>query len=126
MTTRQITRTFRPNDGQGLAAAHRRRRQGSHHDAHALQVEGDDNDGIADAVDPFPLNPAESVDTDADGIGNNADTDDDGDGIPDSVDGYPLERDGLASRNLSRQIATNPRLRPILGPVRARLLALGL
>ena len=86
----------------------------------------DDNDGISDAVDAFPLNPAESVDTDGDGIGNNADTDDDGDGILDSADGYPLERDGVASGNLSRQIAANPQLRPILGPVRARLLAAGL
>ena len=32
----------------------------------------------------FPLDAAESVDTDSDGIGNNADTDDDGDGVEDS------------------------------------------
>ena len=38
-----------------------------------------DGDGVDDAVDAFPNDPAESVDTDDDGIGNNADTDDDGD-----------------------------------------------
>ena len=34
----------------------------------------DDNDGVPDAQDAFPLDPAESVDTDGDGTGNNADT----------------------------------------------------
>ena len=43
----------------------------------------DDNDGVDDFTDDLPLDPAESVDTDGDGIGNNADTDDDGDGVPD-------------------------------------------
>jgi hypothetical protein len=43
----------------------------------------DDNDGVADAEDPFPLDPAEWLDTDGDGVGNNADADDDGDGMPD-------------------------------------------
>ncbi len=42
-----------------------------------------DQDGVADADDAFPGNPAESVDTDGDGIGNNADPDDDNDGMPD-------------------------------------------
>ncbi len=31
----------------------------------------DDNDGVADVSDAFPLNPAESVDTDGDGMGDN-------------------------------------------------------
>ena len=39
----------------------------------------DDNDGVLDADDVFPLDKDESVDTDGDKIGNNADTDDDGD-----------------------------------------------
>ena len=34
----------------------------------------DDNDGVIDTADAFPLDPAEWADTDADGIGNNADT----------------------------------------------------
>ena len=38
----------------------------------------------------FPDDPAESVDTDLDGIGNNADTDDDNDGVFDADDGDPL------------------------------------
>lgn len=33
----------------------------------------DDNDGVADANDAFSVNPAESVDSDGDGIGNNSD-----------------------------------------------------
>ena len=64
----------------------------------------DDNDGVADEDDTFPLEPAEwadsdrdgmgdnadafphdrneTVDTDGDGTGDNADTDDDNDGVP--------------------------------------------
>ena len=40
--------------------------------------------------DAFPLDNAESVDTDGDHVGNNADTDDDGDGYLDVVDAFPL------------------------------------
>lgn len=43
-----------------------------------------DGDGVADELDAFPLDPAESADTDGDGIGNNADLDDDADGMPDA------------------------------------------
>lgn len=43
-----------------------------------------DGDGVADGLDAFPLDPAETKDTDGDGIGNNADLDDDGDGMPDA------------------------------------------
>lgn len=50
----------------------------------------DDNDGVLDINDAFPLNPGESLDTDGDGIGNNADGDDDNDGVPDAVDAVPL------------------------------------
>ena len=46
----------------------------------------DDNDGVPDVDDPFPLDSTESVDTDGDGIGNIADTDDDGDSIPDDYE----------------------------------------
>ena len=44
----------------------------------------DDNDGVTDSMDTFPLDSSETVDADGDGIGNNADTDDDNDGYPDS------------------------------------------
>ncbi len=50
----------------------------------------DDNDGVADYSDAFPLDSTESIDTDSDGTGNNADTDDDGDGIADVEDSQPL------------------------------------
>jgi uncharacterized repeat protein (TIGR02543 family) len=42
-----------------------------------------DNDGAEDAVDGRPLDPTETLDTDRDGIGDNADLDDDGDGYSD-------------------------------------------
>ena len=50
----------------------------------------DDNDGVADTADAFPLDPNESVDTDSDGQGNNADQDDDNDSAADAVDNCPL------------------------------------
>ena len=43
-----------------------------------------DGDGVPDAQDAFRFHPNESLDTDGDGVGNNADTDDDNDGMPDS------------------------------------------
>jgi hypothetical protein len=43
-----------------------------------------DGDGRANTQDAFPDNPNEWLDTDKDGIGNNADTDDDNDGMPDT------------------------------------------
>jgi len=51
----------------------------------------DDDDGVPDVADAFPLDPTESVDTDDDGIGNNADTDDDGDDVADKEDAFPLD-----------------------------------
>jgi hypothetical protein len=74
----------------------------------------DDNDGVPDSYDPFPLDVSESLDADADSIGNNADNcilisnadqvdtdsdglgnkcddDDDGDGVSDSLDLFPLD-----------------------------------
>ena len=50
----------------------------------------DDNDGVEDYQDSFPLDANEVSDHDFDGIGNNADTDDDGDGIADVHDAFPL------------------------------------
>lgn len=46
-------------------------------------VQDNDNDGYANDEDAFPDNPNEWLDTDNNGIGNNADIDDDGDGLPD-------------------------------------------
>ena len=42
-----------------------------------------DGDGVKDSMDAFPLDPAETLDTDHDGTGDNADPDDDGDGLSD-------------------------------------------
>ncbi len=50
-----------------------------------------DHDGYPDIIDRFPLDPTEWLDTDHDGIGNNADPDDDNDGLPDAIDPYPLD-----------------------------------
>lgn len=50
----------------------------------------DDNDGVNDAEDTFPLNASEWTDTDGDGAGNNADSDDDNDHVPDIEDAFPL------------------------------------
>jgi hypothetical protein len=44
----------------------------------------DDNDGVLDTSDKFPLDPTETLDNDNDDIGNNADTDDDNDLMPDT------------------------------------------
>ena len=50
-----------------------------------------DQDGFVDAVDPLPGDAGEWLDTDGDGIGNNADPDDDNDGTADAADAYPLD-----------------------------------
>ncbi|MDA9886908.1 Ig-like domain-containing protein [Flavobacteriaceae bacterium] len=50
-----------------------------------LLVENDqDGDGYVDSNDAFPTDSSEWLDTDNDGIGNNADLDDDGDGTSDA------------------------------------------
>ena len=54
-----------------------------------------DNDGFPNHIDALPNNPHEWVDTDRDGIGNNADLDDDGDGLFDTVDPLPLDPDNI-------------------------------
>ena len=46
---------------------------------------------MEDANDAFPLDPEETLDTDGDTIGNNADTDDDNDGVEDANDAFPLD-----------------------------------
>jgi hypothetical protein len=50
-----------------------------------------DGDGVTNEFDAFPLDPLEALDTDLDGIGNNADSDDDGDGVADNSDAFPLD-----------------------------------
>ena len=69
----------------------------------------DDDDGIADSADAFPIDPNETVDTDGDGTGDNADADDDGDGVIDAQDLVPLNSNysaalPLASGDLPAQL----------------------
>jgi len=45
-----------------------------------------DNDTWGDACDAFISDPSDWIDTDLDGVGNNADLDDDGDGLSDSTE----------------------------------------
>ena len=56
-------------------------------DISSLSVDTD-RDGRPDCVDIFPLDSAESIDTDGDGIGDNADIDDDNDGQTDSYEAF--------------------------------------
>ncbi|MDC1322769.1 S8 family serine peptidase, partial [Pseudomonadales bacterium] len=46
---------------------------------------------VLDTADAFPLDKTETLDYDADGIGNNADTDDDNDGTADAEDAEPFD-----------------------------------
>lgn len=61
-------------------------------DAFPLVFNDTDGDGVANALDAFPNDPTETVDTDSDGVGNNADTDDDNDGVLDVADNCPLDK----------------------------------
>ena len=51
----------------------------------------EDEDGVINLNDAFPLDVSESVDTDFDGIGDNEDTDDDNDTVDDLFDSFPLD-----------------------------------
>jgi hypothetical protein len=49
-----------------------------------------DGDGVANDIDLFPIDAADWVDFDSDGVGDNADADDDDDGVFDSADTFPF------------------------------------
>ncbi len=53
--------------------------------------EDDDGDGVLDQDDAFPYDPTEASDWDSDGIGDNADSDDDNDGVGDDLDAFPFD-----------------------------------
>ena len=59
--------------------------------AHRDAKPDSDGDGFVDDADIAPADPAEWMDSDADGIGDNADPDDDGDGVNDTEDRWPLD-----------------------------------
>jgi len=76
-----------------------------------------DGDGVPDNQDEFPNDGSETIDTDNDGIGDEADGDDDNDGIPDHLEapGKSLipnadeDSDGDGLSNVKEiQIGTNP------------------
>ena len=78
-----------------------------------------DGDGYPDSSDDFPDDPTEWLDTDDDGIGNNADEDDDDDGMPDSweIDHElnPLSDDAQNDQDgdgISSPVATSPPRHP--------------
>ncbi|MBL3526896.1 MAG: tandem-95 repeat protein [gamma proteobacterium endosymbiont of Lamellibrachia anaximandri] len=50
-----------------------------------------DGDGVPNTLDAFPDDATESVDSDGDGTGDNADTDDDNDGVADLDDDFPFD-----------------------------------
>lgn len=60
----------------------------------------DDNDGVIDTLDAFPLDANESLDFDNDGTGDNADTDDDNDGTNDTDDAFPMDSSEVADTDL--------------------------
>jgi hypothetical protein len=55
-----------------------------------IDVNDVDGDGVANDIDLFPIDAADWVDFDGDGVGDNADTDADNDGVIDSADTFPL------------------------------------
>ena len=74
------------------------RKQGDYCHASRIKIqdgphvdEDSDADGVFDLDDDVPLDASETVDTDDDGIGNNADPDDDNDGVDDADDAFPLD-----------------------------------
>lgn len=78
-----------------------------------------DSDGVKDSKDAFPLDPAETLDSDRDGIGDIADTDDDGDGLSDvdEINTYATnpkradsDGDGLSDPSELQTHLTNPNL----------------
>ena len=54
-------------------------------------IEDSDGDGVYNSEDAFPNDASESLDTDQDGTGDNADNDDDNDGTIDSEDAFPKD-----------------------------------
>ena len=58
-----------------------------------------DRDRVGDNADAFPDDPREQIDTDLDGLGDRADPDDDGDGVNDKEDEFPLDTDNDGKPN---------------------------
>ena len=82
-----------------------------------------DGDGFVDVVDVAPEDPFEWIDSDRDGLGDNADPDDDNDGVTDEKDAFPLDatewvdvdRDGIGD-NTDDDLTYPPGLEPFRDP----------
>jgi len=74
-----------------------------------FQSDDIDSDGVVTTLDAFPLDATESLDTDDDGIGNNADTDDDNDGYSDQHE-LEMGSDPLDSADMPRSGGLSPAL----------------
>lgn len=98
----------------------------------------DDGDGAPNTCDDFPNNSDEWLDSDKDGIGNNADLDDDNDGMPDTweqqhtlnplVNDAAEDEDGDGFTNLQEYRGgsdpNDPASKPAMGPHSIMLLLL--
>ena len=78
------------SDSRGIFRLDARFREGA---ADIKAVSDSDGDGIPNSIDAFPDDATEYMDTDGDGVGNEADPDDDGDGVTDQVDAAQLDAD---------------------------------
>ena len=59
--------------------------------AHRDAIPDSDGDGFVDDADAAPHDPGDWMDSDGDGLGDNADPDDDGDGVDDTRDRWPFD-----------------------------------
>jgi hypothetical protein len=85
------------------------------YEVRTYDIDDVDGDGYDNDVDVFPVDAADWLDFDGDGVGDNADTDDDNDGVADELDGFPLisvggltdtDSDGIPDNCDSNCIAT--------------------
>jgi hypothetical protein len=71
---------------------------------YTLRLDSDD-DNVLNYLDAFPQDPAEYLDFDGDGIGDNADTDDDNDGFSDEYEiskgADPLDKNSIPKSGLN-------------------------
>ena len=82
-----------------LAPADARIREASPYYSDLEPGSDEDGDGVVNALDLLPLDPAVGWDTDGDLIGDTADLDADNDGVPNDDDAFPLDPAGWSDIN---------------------------